>query len=142
MHGADSPVPNLKDVFQIKGTNDAPSREKINIWKKEGIAYSHDEEEHHLSLPVRNLTDLFFANFMANVYAETEQANIYIAVGQIYFGRPGNDLDFDGSIEAFEEPNLFTKDDVLHLRELAGSIKDGSEKISVATIFSQVGPMS
>jgi hypothetical protein len=141
------PSSNLECVFQITPSSDSPSHSHLENWQEIGIQYVHSgvhEIRHQLQLPIRNLTDLFFANFMENVYSKTEQTQVFIEVQGRYFGVPGDQLDhlaIHASKDVSEFGRVgFTADDIRPLQQRAGELVALGQSRLLATIFSQPLP--
>lgn len=116
-------------------------------WSDEGIAYRPDDKGSYLELPVRNLTDLFFANFMADIYSKTEQNQVFIKVKEMYFGIPGDMLNPEaciqasGTLDGSSDLVVFTEADLERLTTELGKLRKVEPHRRLETIFVQPAPV-
>ncbi|MDR2737955.1 MAG: hypothetical protein LBB18_03390 [Puniceicoccales bacterium] len=160
---------NLKNVFGIENKNleeNEELEENKKLWQNEGIEYvpassSSDSsssssspssaQAHSLQIPIHDLNDVFFANFMQQIYKDTDQEQVFVQVRQLYFGVPGDKLDFTNAVtkgkQTFEsddetqsekqESSMFTLTDVNKLKDKARQQYDAGIRYAYVTVFTQ-----
>jgi hypothetical protein len=145
---ASLPSSNPVCIFGLGDTNHPYATKKID-WKAEEIDTVVDATTSspvQLKLPIRNLADLFFANFMENIYHDTDQREVFIQVADRYFGIPGSNVQ-QPIIKASPLDHAtvaigFTRDDIQLLITKAKILREAGQSKLLVTIFSQPLPQT
>lgn len=125
-----------------------------NALAVEGIGIEGDGT-YRLRYPIRDLTDLFFADLMQNIYEKCDADEAYINVRSDYFGVAGNmffnegskavnggseEIKDGGGAEYFRtEGGKFSYEEFEKLKEQARLLCENGLRKCVATVFTQTG---
>jgi hypothetical protein len=99
-----------------------------------------------LDLPVHDLNDIFFANFVHTIYTTTDQSNVFIEVRNRYFGVPGDNF-LGGQIfnadQGSPPDNLcFSADKIGELIGKARGLRGRGISYGLATVFASQATIS
>jgi hypothetical protein len=165
-----SPSDNISSSFSSVSSSapvvPSPSSEILQGWKNQGIKYMQPTttassapatggpQLHSLGIQIHDLNDVFFANFMEQIYKDTDQARVFINVRELYFGIRGDELDFANAIKSSDFPviqlessgsdsekidvPLFTGNEIEKLIDKAKKFNGKGIRYGYVTVFTQL----
>lgn len=93
-----------------------------------------------LDIPIHDLNDFFFANFMNAIYSTTDQSEVFIKVRELYFNIAGNDFGQDSNIfnvdKKVEDEDFFSYEKICQFISKAQELVRNGAKYALVTIFS------
>jgi hypothetical protein len=125
-------TPDAYKPFGIELHQDNPSKPSI-VLKDGKVSFS-------LDLPVHDLNDAFFANFVHTIYNDTDQSEVFIKVRDLYFDVPGNEfaggLTFNADQGNSTDGFYFSGAKIGELINEAKRLSRAGASCALATVFS------
>jgi hypothetical protein len=129
----------FSDLLQGSPTSTIPSSYKthgIGIRSFPSQRAEDGQISFSLNLPVHDLNDAFFANFVHAIYQGTDQSKVFIEVRNLYFGIPGNNFAERSIFNAYLDEVCFSKEKIGKLMDEAKRLVNTGNQYALVTVFS------